>query len=200
MSEVAGSGGYWISCLKAPVFAEPMTLTGSIGIIVLFASLRSFLRNLGITEDVIRTAPHADLGSPYRDLSKAEVQRIDDLIGKLYERFLNLVAEYREMTPGQVHERGEGRIYAGTEALEMGLISSVGGIDEAIESVRERLDAKRVRVRFYPRLKYSFAERILFSRRATAGPLSELASDVDTLFGLANAEPLAIVEDLFGSF
>lgn len=132
MNSVAASGGYWISVSADRIFAEPSTITGSIGIFGLMATFENTLDYVGIHTDGISTSELNGLssGRPLADGYKSLIQMN---IEKGYQRFISLVAEERGMTIEEVHEVAQGRVWVGTQALEIGLVDELGGLDEAVE-------------------------------------------------------------------
>lgn len=169
MGPVAGSGGYWISATGGRVFSCATTITGSIGVITLFFNLAELLRSHGITVDCVRRGDSADLGSALRPLTEAERHRIDGVVGYLYERFLETVAEARKTTPPAVDELGEGRVWLGADAVERGLVDEVGGLHEAIRYAASLLGTERVQVVIKPRVRRSFVTRILEDAKPATG-------------------------------
>lgn len=192
MSAVAGSGGYWISLAGERIFAQETTLTGSIGVISLSFYLRKFLKRLGVSAETIRTAAHADLGSGLREMTKKERALLDAIVEELYDQFLKSVSAARGVSQDEVDRLGRGRIWAGEDAREGGLVDEIGGLQEAIDYLAAKLTLKRHRVLFYPEEKRSLLQRLLLkgsplsllpaaaASRLPAGPaplLSSLLSD-----------------------
>ncbi|MCS7036365.1 MAG: signal peptide peptidase SppA, partial [Saprospiraceae bacterium] len=117
MGDVAASGGYYIACQADSIFAEPTTITGSIGVFGLIPILQNTMKNkLGITADTVRTQRYSALGTPFFDFSPDESRLIQAQIDRIYADFLERVAKGRKMTPEQVHEIAQGRVWAGQKA------------------------------------------------------------------------------------
>ena len=192
MSEVAGSGGYWISMTGSPVFARSTTITGSIGVLNLAVGVGETLARQGITHATIRTHEHADAGSSLRPPTPDELAELDRQVLSVYTRFLRLVADTRGMTVEDIDARGQGRIWAGDDALEQRLVDRIGGLADAIEEGRRIARVDRARVVFYPRVRYSFVERLVYRRDASAdvfspgGPAETLRAAGTLLAGFAN--------------
>ncbi|MEE8441392.1 MAG: signal peptide peptidase SppA [Spirochaetia bacterium] len=161
MSEVAGSGGYWIATPGSRIFAERSTLTGSIGVIALSVALRSPLEHVGVTQSTLRTHAHADTQSGMRPLSELEFTELDGQVESIYSRFLKLVSESRGLDLDTVKKHAEGRLWSGSDAAKIGLVDQVGGLDAAIESARTAAGLGHARVAFYPRVKRSFLQRLV---------------------------------------
>ncbi len=137
MGSVAASGGYWVSTPGDFVFAEPSTITGSIGVFGLLPSFEGTLAKLGIGADGIKTTPLS--GEP--DLLKGPSEAADALVQagveQIYSRFLTIVAEARHKTPADIDRIAQGRVWDGGTARQIGLIDGFGGMDEAIAKAAE---------------------------------------------------------------
>ncbi len=192
MGGVAGSGGYWIALPGERIFAEPDTITGSIGVISMLFSARETLKRHGITESTVKIGELADLGSPFKSLTERERSVIEEDVDRLYRVFLAKVAEARESSPEAVHRVGEGRIWSGDDAKQAGLVDETGGVDSALEFLRKKLKAKRIAVRFYPIVKYSLVQRFIMRNAA--------AVDVGMNRILAFLGSLTPATGVFGSF
>jgi protease-4 len=132
MGTVAASGGYYISMGSRRILAEPTTITGSIGVFGLALNVQKFANDHGITFDTVKTGALADLGTISRPMTDEEHARIQDLIEKFYGEFLKRVATDRKMTTNQVDEIAQGRVWAGQDALKLGLVDEIGGLEKAI--------------------------------------------------------------------
>jgi protease-4 len=133
MGNLAASGGYYISCPADKIFANPTTITGSIGVFGMIPNMQEFFKNkLGITFDGVNTNEHADFMSTTRRLSDFEKNKIQSYIEEIYDVFITHVAEGRGMTKAQVDTIGQGRVWSGIDAKRLGLIDEFGGMDAAI--------------------------------------------------------------------
>jgi protease-4 len=164
MSEIAGSGGYWMSCCGRKTFALPTTLTGSIGVISIYFSWYRLLDRLGITSDTIKIGEHSDVGSPLRELTVKERENIDAEIGAMYDNFVSMVAEVRNLTKDEVDSLGQGRVWAGIDAVGNKLVDETGGITAAIRAAGEAAGIRNPVVKFYPEIPHSFVERLLMNK------------------------------------
>ncbi|TVR03723.1 MAG: signal peptide peptidase SppA [Spirochaetaceae bacterium] len=169
MGPVAGSGGYWIATTGRRLFAHPSTITGSIGVIIMYFDLSRFLAHNGITLDRVARGDSADLGSPLRPLTKAERARVDDVVEQLYREFLGRVATFRGTTSEEVHALGEGRVWLGRDAQERNLVDELGGLTDAINHARELIGARRARVSFGPKVKQSLVAQLIAARTQASG-------------------------------
>ncbi|MEZ4452089.1 MAG: signal peptide peptidase SppA, partial [Nannocystaceae bacterium] len=132
MADVAASGGYYVSVGTRPIFAEPTTLTGSIGVVSMHFDASGLLQKLGIHEDTLTRGKNADIGGFYRPYTEDQRVRMMTSMTRIYDLFRRRVAAGREMTPERVHELGRGHVYAGADAKALGLVDEFGGLHEAI--------------------------------------------------------------------
>lgn len=154
MGDVAASGGYYISCAADSIFAEPNTITGSIGVFGIIPNMQKFFNDkLGITFDGVKTAAHADLGTVTRPLSDAEKLIIQKEVNRIYNTFTKRVAEGRKKTQEYVNQIGQGRVWSGSEAIRNGLVDRLGNIDDAIHSAAKKAKLKDYKLVSYPELK-----------------------------------------------
>ncbi|MBL7802403.1 MAG: signal peptide peptidase SppA [Saprospiraceae bacterium] len=159
MGDVAASGGYYIACQADSIFAEPNTITGSIGVFGIVPNLQKTMKeNLGITMDTVRTGRYSAFGTPFIQFSPEEEQMIQNSIDQIYEDFLQKVATGRHMTRDQVHEIAQGRVWTGTRALEIGLVDGLGGLDRAMASAAKLANLDKYRTVEYPRTSKGFEQ------------------------------------------
>lgn len=139
MGSVAASGGYWIASAADEIWAKPTTITGSIGIFGMFATTEKLLAKMGIYSDGVGTTDYTGL-SVNRELPAHMAQIIQMTVENGYSNFLNVVAEGRDMTTQQVDEIAQGRVWTGRDALRLGLVDSLGSLNEAIESAATKAE------------------------------------------------------------
>lgn len=152
MGDVAASGGYYIACLADSIFAQPNTITGSIGVFGTIPMLDKTMKNkLGITYDTVLTGKHSAFGTPFIQFSPEEDRMIQERIERTYEDFLAKVANGRRLTRDQVHEIAQGRVWAGSKAKAIGLVDEIGGLDRAIASAAKLAGIEKYRTTDYPR-------------------------------------------------
>jgi protease-4 len=137
MGTSAASAGYYISAPGTRIFANPLTLTGSIGIFYGKADVAELLRKIGVSVEVFKTAPRADAESIFRPFSPDERQELRKKVGQFYDVFLSRVALGRKLSKGQVHEVAQGRVWTGEQALERKLVDELGGLRQAMEHARK---------------------------------------------------------------
>ncbi len=133
MGNYAASGGYWISANADYIFANPTTLTGSIGVFGTFPNLKGLLNNkIGLTFDVAKTNKNADFGTLTQPLSEFQYAKLQENVVKTYDAFTNLVANGRGLRQSYVDSIGQGRVWAGIDAIELGLVDQLGDMEDAI--------------------------------------------------------------------
>lgn len=137
MGGLAASGGYWVSAAADHIIAEPTTITGSIGVVVVSFDLRQLANNLGVTFDRVKTSPYADVWSPFRSKTEEEIGQLRETAEGIYEDFITLVAEGRDMPASSVRTLAGGRIWSGEDALEIGLVDAMGGLADAVDFAAE---------------------------------------------------------------
>jgi protease-4 len=167
MSDVAGSGGYWISMAAHKIVAQPQTLTGSIGVLAGKFDLSALYEKLGLTSEKIAYGKEADIFSTFRPFSPEEKKIMKDEILWTYDQFLTKVAEGRNMTKDEVNAVGRGRVWTGAQARDLKLVDELGGLTKAVELAKGLAGIAReeeVRLVVWPK-KRTFWES-LFGRRA----------------------------------
>ncbi len=162
MGDYAASGGYYIATAADKIYAQPNTLTGSIGVFgVLFSMEELFHDKLGLNVDGYNTHTYSDMGNASRRLTADERNIIQHSVERVYDTFITHVAEGRGMTKMAVDSIGQGRVWAGSDALNNGLVDEMGGIDEAIAEAAKRANLTDYSIREYP-IKDGFGFTKLF--------------------------------------
>ncbi|MHB8260392.1 MAG: signal peptide peptidase SppA [Bacteroidia bacterium] len=143
MGDVAASGGYYISCAANYIFAQPNTITGSIGVFGLMPNAQKlFSEKLGINVDTVNTNKHSDLGNIFRPTSIVEASYIQKGVEQVYSTFTKRVADGRGMSQADVDSIGQGRVWSGADALGIKLVDALGGINDAIKYAVEKGNLK----------------------------------------------------------
>lgn len=154
MGDVAASGGYYIACAADSIFAQPNTITGSIGVFGIIPNMKNFFNNkLGVTFDGVKTGKFSDLGSITRPLTSSETLIIQREVNRIYGSFVKKVSEGRKKSPAYVDSIGQGRVWSGTQALQNGLVDRLGDIDNAIHSAAKMAKLDEYKVVSYPAQK-----------------------------------------------
>lgn len=138
MGSLAASGGYYVSAGADAIWAEPSTLTGSIGVFSGKFSLSELQQRLGVSTSYVTRGQNASVSSSSRPWDDAQRQRMQELVDSTYAQFKSRVSDGRELTPEQVEEIARGRVWTGTRAKEIGLVDEIGGFQDAISDARER--------------------------------------------------------------
>lgn len=138
MSDVAASGGYWVSMDASGIVAQPSTATGSIGIYSVVPSLGGLYEKLGLNNETFKKGGHADALIAARVMSEEEARRFDDDLKRSYDRFVELAAKGRKMELGAMEEVAQGRTWYGSQAVGNGLVDQLGGFDAAIALAKEK--------------------------------------------------------------
>ena len=137
MGSVAASGGYYIASGASKIIAEPNTLTGSIGIFGMFPNTAGLFNKLALTTDIVKTNRYADFGDPARQMTDDEKALIQGYIERGYDTFLTRCAEGRGVSKADIDSIGQGRVWTGEQALKIGLVDELGGIERAVELAGE---------------------------------------------------------------
>lgn len=154
MSDVAGSGGYWISMSAHKIVAQPQTLTGSIGVLSGKFNFAKLYEKLGITSEELKYGAQSNIFSTFRPLTKEEEALILEQISWIYDKFLAKASAGRNLTKERVNEIGQGRVWTGNQAKAIGLVDELGGLSAAIEEAKRMAGipaAENVRLDVYPR-------------------------------------------------
>lgn len=133
MGDMAASGGYWLAAVTERIWANPATLTGSIGVYIPYANWQELYNKIGIHSEKIKSGPHKDILSPERPMTPEERAIIQVMVDELYGQFVAVVAEGRKMDPARVRQLADGRIYTGSQAKDLGLVDELGTMYDAID-------------------------------------------------------------------
>jgi protease IV len=149
--DVAASGGYYISCMADSIFAQPTTITGSIGVFGIIPNMENFFKNkLGITFDGVKTGPYADAGLPTRPMTDNEKKIIQSEIELIYSTFKQRVADGRKKDTAYIESIAQGRVWTAQRAKEIGLIDRFGGTEDAVQCAARMAKLTDYRVKEYP--------------------------------------------------
>jgi protease-4 len=184
MDETAASGGYYIAAAAREIIANPTTLTGSIGVIMIVPNVSQAASKIGIQPMVIKSGPHKDIASPFRDMTPEERGILQGVINEAYDQFVSAVATGRKLDPARVREIADGRVYTGKQAKDLGLVDHLGDRELALDRVRALAKAPRASLVQYERT--GLLQSLLgASARAFGGPrLLKDTLGIDTSPGL----------------
>lgn len=154
MGNLAASGGYYISCNANYIYAQPNTLTGSIGVFGMVPNLQGFMNNkLGVTTDGVGTNANSSMGDVSRPFNDFEAASIQFMVEDFYDIFIGRVADGRGMSKEEVDAIGQGRVWSGENALEIGLVDEMGGLDDAVKKAVELAELEDYRIKEMPEAK-----------------------------------------------
>ena len=161
MGDVAASGGYYIAAPAHRIFAENSTITGSIGVFGMIPYTGKMLENkLGITFDRVSTNKHGTL-SLNRKLTKEELSITQAEVDEIYDDFLSKVATGRKMTKENVNKVARGRVWAGSDAVKIGLVDEIGGLTAAIAYAAKLVNGDKDEILYYPLVEKDFADKLM---------------------------------------
>ena len=186
MGDYAASGGYYISCNADTIVAEPTTLTGSIGIFGMMPNFEKVTKKIGVNVDVEKTNALADMGNPYRAMTEREKALMQKSVERGYDLFTTRCAEGRGKTQAQIDEIGQGRVWTGEMALELGLVDVLGGLDDAIDIAVKKAGVEAYTLKNYPDKESGMLSSIL-------GMLNESIS----LKGILKGDAAQIFNDVY---
>ena len=207
MGNYAASGGYWISSEGDRIFADATTLTGSIGVFGTFPNAKKFLNNkVGLTFDGVKTNENADFGTITQPLTPYQMSMLQKYVGNTYNDFTALVARTRGLRQSYVDSIGQGRVWSGTDALELGLVDEIGGIDKAIEYAAQQANLTDYSIKDYPKQKdlmqqllsgniqEPYTKALLQKRLGKNYSFMQAVENVETLDGIQALMPFSIIE------
>jgi protease-4 len=132
MASVAASGGYYIAAPAREIFANPGTLTGSIGVIMEFTNFQELLDKIGLKNEVVKSGKHKDIGSPVRPMTEDDRILLQALIDDVHSQFVDAIAAGRRLDVQKVRALADGRIFSGRQAKELGLVDRLGSLEAAV--------------------------------------------------------------------
>ena len=188
MSDVAASGGYYIAMPAHKIVAEPATLTGSIGVVMVKFVIDGTLKKLGINMEKVSQGRYADLYSPIRPFSPEERAKIQEQMQATYDAFVEKAAAGRQTTPEKIDAIAQGRVWTGRQARQIGLVDELGGLDRALALAKEQAKIGRdseVELVVYP------PKRSLYESLASPFGTSERGAFLSVFLGLSERRALA---------
>ena len=150
MGSVCASGGYYIAAASQVIFANPGTVTGSIGVIVGFSNLNELFKKIGIKSYIIKSGKFKDLGYPTRDMTPEDKKVLQSVVDSIFNQFVKAVAKGRRLPEAKVRSLADGRVFSGAQAKELGLVDRLGNLEDTIAFM-----AKRLGIRGKPNVVYS---------------------------------------------
>lgn len=132
MGDTAASGAYWLAAYGDKIYANPSTITGSIGVYMSYYDVQGLSEKLGVREEKIKSGPHKDIFSPFRPMTEEERRLTQNMVDDMYEQFVAVVAEQRYMDGEKVRSLADGRVFTGVQAKEAGLVDELGNYYDAL--------------------------------------------------------------------
>lgn len=159
MGALAASGGYYIACAAQRVYANPGTMTGSIGVIMPFMNVKDLVEKIGVKGMTVKSGAFKDIGSPLRDMTPEERELLQGVVDNVHRQFVNAVAEGRKLNREEVMRIADGRIFTGEQAKSLGLVDALGNLEDAIaEAAKLGKISGEPKVVTPPKKKISFLE------------------------------------------
>lgn len=146
MGSMAASGGYYVAAPADQIFAEPSTLTGSIGVIMQNINYSGLAEKYGVEFNTIKSGKHKDIMSPAREMTAEEQTIMQSIIDEMYDDFVQVIVDGRNLDEAKVREIGDGRIYTGRQAQEVGLVDQIGDLDDTIDALMDAYDLENAQV------------------------------------------------------
>ncbi len=195
--DVAASGGYYLASNADSIFAQPSTITGSIGVFTIVPNMSEFFKNkLGVTFDGVKTAEHADVMSVIKPLSEIEKRYVQNEVDTIYHTFLSRVASGRKLSFAMADSIGQGRVWMGQKALSLGLVDKLGSLQDAIDCAARMAKIKEFRLREYPEPQSIFD--IIFGNYKKVEKVKSLKEELGTeVFNIYTS--IKRVKDLTGT-
>lgn len=137
MGSLAASGGYYIAVAADRIFANPGTLTGSIGVIMAFGNAEKLMEKIGLEPQVVKSGKYKDVGSPARKMTAQERAYLQRVVDDVHQQFIDAVAQGRNITPQEARKLADGRVFTGRQALELNLVDEMGGLEDVIVKLGE---------------------------------------------------------------
>lgn len=158
MGDYAASGGYYISCNANRVFAQNSTITGSIGVFATIPNFKGFADKLGINDEQVATHANSFFYSYAEEIPENTRKILNESVERFYKKFVQRVADGRNMTWEQVNEVAQGRVWTGKDALKIGLVDEIGSLDDVITYASKELKLKEYNIISYPEIKLEFKQ------------------------------------------
>jgi protease-4 len=179
LGAVAASGGYYVAVAADEVYANPGTLTGSIGVVMQMVNIEGLLKKVGVEYVVVKAGAYKDVGNFARPMKPEERRILQALLDDVYGQFVNAVAERRGLDRKAVLGFADGRIYSGQQALKLNMVDELGGLEDAIEAAARLAGLPEKPKVVYPRRRFSF--RGLLQNQLGLGAATQLLPALPSL-------------------
>src|SRR5450631_529789 len=181
MGSIAASGGFYIACAGEKIYANPGTLTGSIGVIFTFVNVQGLLKWAGVQVSPLTAGKMKDVGSPYREMTPEEKTYLRGVLDDVHEQFIQAVAQGRNLTEDQVKPLADGRVFTGRQAKDLKLVDALGGLEDAVAEAGRMGGIKGQPKMEYPRKEKRVLAELFGEEAQTL--LSGVASRVEEAVG-----------------
>lgn len=175
MGDVAASGGYYIAAGGDKIFAEPSTITGSIGVFGMLPNIKELADDMGVTAQQVSTNDNAIAYSPFTDMTDSQRGFLEENVSAIYGLFKQRVADGRGLSLDEVEEIAQGRVWTGSQAIENGLVDELGGLEEALAYAAEQADIDDYQIKEYPVFEVDFDK--LFRRLGMGMSVEEITKE-----------------------
>ncbi|MDE6534922.1 MAG: signal peptide peptidase SppA [Muribaculaceae bacterium] len=183
MGDVAASGGYYISCSADRIYAQPTTITGSIGIFGMIPDIQGLMNDhLGVTTSTVQTNPNGDFPNIMRPMTPQQAEKMQEFVERGYDTFTRRVADGRHISQDSVKVIAEGRVWDGATAKKIGLVDRMGSLRSAITDMAADLKLKSYRVETYPKVEGEWWESLLTMEGINAASMTNLDPETMRLY------------------
>jgi len=173
MGGIAASGGYYVAAAADKIVANPGTITGSIGVLMEFTNIEELLKKIGLAPVIIKSGDYKDIGSPLRKMTPEERKLLQNFVNNVYDQFVAAIAESRNLPVEKVKAIADGRIFSGEEAKRLGLVDTLGNLEDAIE-----LAAKLGGIKGEVSVVYASERRFSLLKFIFGSTLNEIINDL----------------------
>ena len=180
--DVGASGGYYAALAADTIVANPTTITGSIGVVMVTVNAQGLMEKIGVAPLAIKSGPMKDAGSPFRALTGPELAVFQNIIDEMYDRFVGLIVQSRKLPEDRVRALADGRVYTAEQALRLGLVDRIGYLEDVVKLARDAAKLDEARVVMYHRPK-EYRSNLYSSTLAAATADSTLAQFAAVLGG-----------------
>ena len=163
MGTTCASGGYYIASAAQKLYANPSTITGSIGVVMQLMIVEDVMKKIGLQSNTLKAGEFKDAGSPFRQMTPAERAYLDNIIMNIYDQFMKDIAAGRKMDAEKVKKLAEGKIYTGTQAKDLGLIDAIGNFYDTVDALKELYKIKGKPVLVYAERPFTFSKWVFGS-------------------------------------
>lgn len=159
--DIGASGGYMIACGSSYIFANPGSITGSIGVITQYYDLSKLIKYLKVNIEVVKSGELKDIGTPRRELTEDEKKILSLIIEDVHSQFKQVVKDRRKLSEKEIELVADGRIFSGNQAKKLKLVDATGGLESAIKYVEDILELEDLDIEYFPKKKEKLLDKII---------------------------------------